>query len=139
MRIKELKIALKFGDNDFRDLFTEIFATMYDTWGRTSWSNDGNEGGLFTEDKSKIAWLIRSLIPAYYAMQDNMDDKLNIEYISDSKFINAVDYAVSLVSEDRIMVGSEVDDLISTTTWANSEIVIINSASEDYERIIYTL
>lgn len=115
-----MKIAIKFGDNDFYSTFTHVLKILSVAVQKVEYRRV-----LFTKDKAKICWIINQLSPICYVLFQNHWEYNGFEKIeghntSSSEYYQKMQKYLS-ITEDRILLDEEVEKYFAENDWDNSE------------------
>ncbi|MEK6832669.1 MAG: hypothetical protein AABY32_01365 [Nanoarchaeota archaeon] len=105
-----MKIAIRFGDNDFYNTFIPLLNIIKDAYLKNN---------TFTEDKNKLCFIIRELASITYLTHQNHYDYNGLDKIengletgSHKEIIFIKKYFNKKITPDRILVNDEVDKYI---------------------------
>lgn len=132
--MKGIKIAIKFGDNDFGNTFYAVLKFLHEAFKHT---------GHLPTDKKKLQWLINSLSPIIYVSHQNQWEYNGLEEAegdttdTNKEFLHTKKYLIKGVRLEDILVNEEVDDYIKSTDWDNSETFILDTHL--YNNNVYSL
>ena len=120
--MKGIKIAIKFGDNDFGNTFYAVLKLLHESFKHT---------GHLPTDKKKLKWLINSLSPILYVTHQNQWEYNGLQDSEDTEnskeFLHAKNYLTEKVKEEDILINEEVDEYLKITDWDNSETFILDT------------
>lgn len=109
-----MKIAIKFGDNDFYNCFYGVLETI---------KNARNWNNKLTENKEELCKIINEISYGVYLLYQN-----SFEY-NDEKSGNVCDRTKKWlqITPDRILVNEEVTKYLKEVEWDNSETYVFDS------------
>ncbi len=110
-----MKIAIKFGDNDFGNIFLSIMQMLLAL----------KHNGSLPLDKDKLCHIIQRFAHVTYKKQWE-HDRLNFIKTEDNKEFR-LKYLLSKISVDRILVNDEVDAYIEGDNFFNVESIILDT------------
>ena len=107
-----MKIAIKFGDNDFYNCFYGILETIKNA---ECWNNN------ITRDKEKLCKIINQISYGIYLLYQN-----SFEY-NEEKDGNLCERTKNYlqITSDKILIDEEVDTYLKEINWDNSETFIL--------------
>lgn len=126
-KMEGIKIAIIFGDNDFRNTFYGVLNFLYDAFKHT---------GSLPTDKSKLQFLINSISPICYVSHQNQWKYNGLENVENNstemnkQFLHIKKY-VGNINIENILVNEEVDKYLSETDWNNFETFILDTYLDD--------
>lgn len=126
-----MKIAIKFGDNDFYKTFIPVLKILFLAF---------QENNRLTIDKNRLCWLINSLSPTTYVAVQNhweynglelaVDTETNKEYTSIRQYLH--------IKPENLLINEEVDALLQNNdVFFNSEIFILDTSL--YNNNVYAI
>lgn len=100
-----MKIAIKFGDNDFGNCFLGVLQTLLNAYRHTE---------TLPTDKNVLCDIINGLSSSCYLLfqDDNLRDKTK-EHIQ--------------IKPSQLLINEEVEEYLKITTWNNSETFILDT------------
>lgn len=119
-----MKIAVRFGDNDFGNTFYAILRHIYAAF--------KHHDGKFTKDKDHLAFIINELAPICYLTHQNHFEynglqNANGNVATNAEFKHTKKYLQVIKPED-IYIDKEVDDyIVKCDGWDNGETFILDT------------
>jgi hypothetical protein len=105
-----MKIAIKFGDNDFTSCFFGVLKTLLNAYRHT---------GTFPNDKETLCNIINELSkPCYILFQNDILSEDTIEYIQ--------------IKTTNLLINEEVDDYSKLTEQHNSDAYVLDTYLDFY-------
>ena len=133
-KIEGIKIAIKFGDNDFRNTFAAVLEVLFSAF---------KYNGYLSTDKKKLQFLINSLAPIMYVSHQNQWEYNGLEKAegdtteTNKEFVHIKKYLTEGVQVEDILVNEEVDEYLKNNDWSNSETFILDTYL--YNNNIYSI
>lgn len=109
-----MKIAIKFGDNDFYNCFTGVLKTLYEAY---KWQDK------LPEDKEKLCKIINEIsYGCYLAFQNQFsyNDEKSGEFCERTKLYLQI-------KPEQILLNEEVDAYLASDAFMNSETFILDT------------
>ena len=114
LKIKFMKIAIKFGDNDFYNCFYGVLETIKNA---RKWNDN------VTEDKEKLCNIINEISYGLYLLYQN-----SFEYNQEKSGILCSHTKKNLqIKPDQILINEEVSKYLLEVEWDNSDTYIFDS------------
>lgn len=118
-----MKIAIKFGDNDFHNTFIPLLETLNRAYQHT---------GNLPEDKSKLCFIINQLSVNMYLLFQNQYEYNGMENVKDGlktdenkEWIHIKEYFQ--ISPETLLLNEEVDKYLSETEWDNCDTYLLDT------------
>lgn len=109
-----MKIAIRFGDNDFSNTFHGVLATIHDAY---KWNDK-------IPTKEQLCKIINEMVYGHYLLYQNMfeynDEKSGEICEGTKKYLQQI-------KPERILINEEVDQYLKNTKWDNSETFILDT------------
>ena len=119
--MKGIRIAIRFGDNDFGNTFYAVLKVLHAAFLHT---------GHLPEDKDKLCFLINNLSPIMYVTNQNQWEYNGLENAEgtmtgeNEEFVRVKKYLQ--IKPDSILLNDEVDEYVKKG-WDNSETFILDT------------
>lgn len=133
-----MKIAIRFGDNDFGNTFEPLLKLLLDAY---------KHNGNLPEDKNKLCFIINYLSPIIYLTHQNQYEYNGLQNVSDGikteeseEFLHTKQYLQ--ITPDRILINEEVTDYIKSLEdeWDNGETFILDTEKKNrYNKEVYSI
>jgi len=118
-----MKIAIKFGDNDFYNTFIPLLEVLNRAY---QWNDK------LPEDKNKLCFIINQLSINMYLLFQNQYEYNGMENVVDGlktdendEWIHIKDYFK--ITPENILLNDEVDKYLSETKWDNSDTYLLDT------------
>jgi hypothetical protein len=123
-----MKIAIKFGDNDFGNTFRDVLQMLLEA---SKWNR-------LTNDKAKLLFLINQLSPIAYITHQNqweyngLEKSNGTDTLKNEEFLHSKKYLQ--ITSKQLLIDGEVDAYLKKLgkdQWDNGETFILNTDSEE--------